>query len=71
VYAGKSVVAGFGIPEGTDNNQPPALVFNCGENGCSLAVVRMADGRGWKFKTISPKPYGVARVEVLRLGVTP
>jgi hypothetical protein len=67
---GKSVVAGFGIPEGPDSNQPPALVFTCGgENGCSLTLVRMADGRGWKFKTPSPKPYEAERVEVVRLGV--
>jgi hypothetical protein len=66
---GKSVAAGFGIPEEPGSNQPPALVFICGENGCSLALVRMADGRAWKFQALSPKPYGTARVEVVRLGV--
>jgi hypothetical protein len=54
----------------SDSNQPPALVFTCGgENGCSLTLARMADGRAWKFKNPSPKPYGAARVEVVRLGV--
>jgi hypothetical protein len=64
----KSIVAGLGIPEGPDRNQPPALVFTCGgESGCALTQVRMADGRTWKFKAPSLKPYEAARVEVVRL----
>jgi len=66
---GNSIVAGLAIPEDNNRNQPPSLVFTCGdESGCTLTQVRMADGQAWKLKASRMKPYEAARVEVVYLG---
>ncbi|HEY7338995.1 MAG TPA: hypothetical protein VH639_29160 [Bryobacteraceae bacterium] len=62
---GKSVLLGIGIPDG-DYNKRPRLVFRCGDkNGCVLAGVWMADGRGWSYNTPKMKAADRERVAVI------
>jgi hypothetical protein len=64
-----AAVTGIGVPNGNPNDKTPQLVFKCGsESGCSLAAVKMGDGRGWSYKAPKLKPSEQERVAVVYLG---
>jgi len=69
VGTGHSAITGMGTPNGNPNDKTPQLVFKCGsESGCTLATVKMGDGRGWSYKAPKLKPSESERIAVVYFG---
>jgi hypothetical protein len=66
VETGRSAVTGFGTSKPDPNEAAPQLVFKCGiQSGCSLAAVKMGDGRGWTYKAPKLRPSEQERIAVI------